>query len=77
MTDSTRRALRTAYQTVIALITVFPVILSILTDAFPDAGVAAQVAVAAASVATVTKILNALEDAGIIPAWLKESSEEE
>lgn len=74
MSDSTRRALRTAYQAIIAAVTTIPVILALLTQVLPAdsaASLAAYVVAITAGVAAVSKILNALEDAGLIPAWLK------
>jgi hypothetical protein len=64
MNPSTKRALRTGYQAVIALIVIIPVLLTALP-------VAAQVTAVVGAVAAVAKVLNALEDAGLIPAWLK------
>lgn len=68
MSDSTRRSIRTAYQVVVAIITYVPIILPLL-----PADVSASEAVVAfgAWVAVVTRIVNALEDRGVIPAWLK------
>lgn len=76
MNDSTRRTIRTVYQTAVALLTTVPVLLVIVLDALPEGSdikvrVAAIAASILAGVAAVTKILTALEDRGIIPAWLK------
>lgn len=76
MTDSTRRALRTAYQTIVALLSTIPILLGMASELLPaDSPLGAKVAAAAVSIlagiAVVTKVLNALEDAGILPAWLK------
>lgn len=76
MNDSTRRTIRTVYQTAVALLTAVPVILVIVLDALPEGSdlkikAAAIFASVLAGVAAVTKILTALEDRGIIPAWLK------
>lgn len=79
MSDSTRRSLRTAYQTLIAALTTIPAIAAILLQIVPaDSGaeLAALVASVVAGVAVVTKVLNVLEDAGLIPAWLKAKAEE-
>lgn len=64
MKPSTKRALRTGYQCVLALIVIVPVLLSTLP-------VTAQVTAIVTAVAAVAKAVNALEDAGLIPAWLK------
>lgn len=64
MKPSTKRALRTGYQAVLALIVIVPVLVSSLP-------VTAQVTAIVSAVAAVAKIVNALEDAGLIPAWLK------
>lgn len=64
MTPSTKRSLRTAYQCVVALIVIVPVIVSGLP-------IAAQAASIVTAVAAIAKVLNALEDAHLIPAWLK------
>lgn len=76
MTDSTRRALRTAYQVVLALVTTIPIIVTLLLTVIPaDSDLAVKVGAIALSIAggsaLVTKVLNQLEDAGLIPAWLK------
>lgn len=73
LSDSTRRALRTAYQTVIGALAVIGVLVAFIPQlqaTFPQvAGFALSIA---AGAALVSKALNALEDAGLIPAWLKE-----
>lgn len=69
MKDSTRRTLRTAYQSLLALIAIVPLLLS-------DLGVTEQAASVVVAVTLATKVVNALEDAGVIPAWLKESASE-
>lgn len=68
MSPSTKRVLRTTYQIVIALVTGIPLMLVGLP---PD--IAAQTAAVAigAWTAVVAKIINSLEDAGVLPAWLK------
>lgn len=74
MSDSTRRALRTAYQALIAAVTTIPVILALLSQVLPadsTASLATYIVAITAGVAAVSKLLNALEDAGLIPAWLK------
>lgn len=69
MTPSTKRALRTGYQLLVALITAVPVIVLVLPG---ELATEAVVVAFAAWVAVVTKAHNALEDAGLIPAWLKD-----
>jgi len=76
MNDSTRRSLRTLYQGIVALLTIVPVLLSIVLPLLPPGtDLTVKVGAIAASVlaglAVVTKVINALEDRGLIPAWLK------
>lgn len=68
MTNSTKRTIRTVFQLVIALIVAAPV----LATALHGTPVDVQVTAFAAIVAVVAKVVNALEDAGVIPAWLKD-----
>jgi len=78
MNESTKRSLRTAYQAVVSLLAVVPTVLLILqTDLSLSGTVAAVVATTLTWVATATKVLNSLEDAGLIPAWLKETPDSE
>lgn len=63
--ESTRRALRTAYQAVLALIAVIPVMF------VTNGNTPATALTVVAAVGVMSKIVNALEDAGVIPAWLK------
>lgn len=76
MTDSTRRALRTAYQFVVALVAIVPLVLAALPEGIRSGQLggeelAAILGVVIACHAFATKLINALEDAGRIPAWLK------
>lgn len=79
MSDSTRRTLRTLYQNIIAAAIAIPVIAAIvlpaLTGLIPDADLVAKITAGAATLVAVaiavTKVVNSLEDAGYIPAWLK------
>ena len=64
MKPSTQRAARTAYQAVLAMLVIIPVLLAALP-------LGAQVTAIVAAVAAAAKIVNVLEDAGLIPAWLK------
>lgn len=68
LNDSTRRALRTGYQFLIACIGIVPVLAEVIPAHSP---LAAQLAVVLAFLAAVTKVLNTLEDRGLIPAFLK------
>lgn len=68
MSDSTRRALRTAYQFVIALIAIVPTIALVLPN---DSPIGADIAVVLGWLVIVSKLINSLEDRGAIPAWLK------
>lgn len=69
MKTSTKRTLRTIYQGVIALVTTVPAIIAVLPDGLPFE---AKLASVVAGIAVVTKVLNVLEDKGLIPAWLKD-----
>lgn len=70
MSESTRRALRTTYQGVLAALVVVPVLAGALAGVgVPELAKVAGVLVAAIGV--VSKVVNAAEDAGIVPAWLK------
>lgn len=68
MNEGTRRTVRTIYQIVVALVFAVPVILVALPT---DVSTSAVVVAFAAWVAIITKVINTLEDAGLIPAWLK------
>lgn len=68
MNDSTRRGLRTAYQTIIGLVTALPLVIFALPA---DAQVTPVVVGVGVWIAVVSKAVNSLEDAGFIPAWLK------
>lgn len=72
MKESTRRTLRTVAQMLVALLFAIPVIVFAL-----PADVQAEPVVAGvlAWVVIVTKVLTTLEDAGIIPAWLRDNKE--
>lgn len=69
MKDSTRRALRTLAHGVIAGLIAVPVMAAALPT--PDGRIGAIVATVVAICAAVTKVVNALEDAGAIPALFK------
>lgn len=70
--SSWKRVTRTAFQIVIGLVTYVPVIVYAL-----PADVAAGVVISTlgAWIAIVSGVVNALEDAGLIPAWLKDVDE--
>jgi hypothetical protein len=65
MTPSTKRAIRTTFHVLIAVLTAIPVVVA--TSA-PTWAVGVQIVAVAA---IVSKTVNALEDAGVIPSWLK------
>lgn len=69
MSDSTKRWIRTVYKILVTLIVVTPVVLGALP---PDLAAHAYVAAYAASLAAVDRAINALEDAGYLPAWLRD-----
>lgn len=71
MNESTKRTLRTIEQIVVALIVAVPVIVFAL-----PANIQAEPVVVGtlAWVAIVTKVMTALEDAGLIPAWLRDEA---
>jgi hypothetical protein len=71
VSDSTRRSIRTLYQGLIALVIAVPSLAAILPT--PTPRIAAIVATTVALAAVVVKVVNVLEDAGLIPAWLKGS----
>lgn len=79
MKDSTRRALRTLYQGILGALAVLAIAVPIVQANIPDAetgvvwkwlSIACGATVAVTAV--VTKVVNALEAAGKIPAWLKQ-----
>ena len=71
LSASAKRSIRTLYQAILAMITIVPALLAVLPDGSPAAvklgGIAAAVAAASAAV-------NKAEDAGLIPAWLKDEA---
>lgn len=69
MKDSTRRSLRTFYQGLLAAIVAIPTMVAFLPTS--TANVTKIVAAVVAAVTVVSKVINALEEAGLIPAWLK------
>ena len=72
LADSTKRALRTLFQGLVAFIAVLPT----FTYIFPaNTPVGTQLAALVAATAVVSKVLNALEDKGLVPLWLRESTE--
>lgn len=68
LSAAARRALRTLYQATLAMVTLVPLLLAALPSGSP---LAVQLAGVAAAVATVSGVVNKLEDSGVIPAWLK------
>lgn len=72
MKDSTKRALRTLVQAIIAAAAAAPVVMSLLpTD--NDNILKIEGAVVAGA-AIVSKLVNVLEERGLLPEWLKSSS---
>lgn len=73
LNDSTRRALRTAYQYLLAAGLGLPPLLALIPDSLlkENAGVATLIGGLLAVLLVVVKVLNTLEDRGVIPAWLK------
>ena len=65
---SDRRAIRTAYQAGIALVIFIPIAL----EAFPGLSTTAAAVTLSAWIVVISKTINALEDAGVIPQWLKD-----
>lgn len=74
MKASTKRAIRTAYQLVVALATFVPLVVLLVPVEFTPAAVAAALPALVAWAAFVTKVVNAAEDAGLIPAWLRDDA---
>jgi len=73
LNDATRRALRTIYQFILACVGIIPV----LTELLPkDSPLVAQLLVVLGFLVAAVKVLNELEDRGIIPAWLKAPASE-
>lgn len=77
MSDSTRRALRTALQAILTLVTVTPALDAGLTWLARQAGAESRLGVLAVSIvaglALVTKAVNYAEERGWIRALLKET----
>lgn len=69
MSDSNRRVIRTIYQIVAAIITAAPIVVAGLPE---DVSNEALIVGFGAWVALVARLINTLEDEGIIPAWLKD-----
>lgn len=68
LSDSTKRSLRTAYKAIVAILTVVPIAIAALPV---DLSTTQLVVLVAASIAAVDRAINALEDAGLVPAWLR------
>lgn len=67
LSPSGKRVARTAYQVLVAVVTIAPLLVTVLAST-PAAGVAVLVG---GWIAVVALVLNRAEDAGLIPAWLK------
>lgn len=70
MNESTKRTIRTVAQMLVSLLVAIPVIVFALPS---DVQAEPVVLAVLAWVAVVTKAWNALEDAGVIPAWLRDT----
>ena len=70
MTDSTKRTLRTLVQVLLGACAAVAIVVPIIGAQFDQAAAVGGIAVAIAGM--VTKVMNALESARIIPAWLKD-----
>lgn len=68
MKPSDKRAARTGYQALIGVLTFVPIAL----EAFPGISTTAAAITLSAWIVVISKSINALEDAGVIPAWLKD-----
>jgi len=69
MSESNKRVLRTGYQILAALITGIPLVLLVLPA---DVQTVPLIVATGVWVGVVAKAINALEDADLIPAWLKD-----
>lgn len=70
MTDSTKRTIRTAVQVLLAVCAAIAIAVPIVGAQFGASAAVGGIALGLA--ATVTKVWNALENARIIPSWLKD-----
>lgn len=74
MNDSTRRALRTLYQNILGILIALPILAGAavtLPESFPfRAQIVGALVTAAAAAAAASKVINELEDRGIIRAFL-------
>lgn len=74
--ESTKRAIRTAFHLIVGVVTAIPVVVAIITaNLSVGAEVTAILGTVVATSVTVSKILNALEEMGLIPAWLRDDVE--
>lgn len=71
LSTSAKRSLRTLFQALLAMLTLVPMLLAALPDGSP---LAVKFGGIAAAVAAVTAAVNKAEDAGLIPAWLKDEA---
>lgn len=71
MTDSTKRAIRTGVQTLFGIVAAVAILVPIVGDQYPAlAGVGAA---ALGVTVAISKAWNALEEAELIPSWLKDA----
>lgn len=72
MQDGTKRTLRTAYASVVALTTAVPLVLAELPAGLVGESTTAQLVTFAAWTVFVNKAITKLEDRGVVPAWLRD-----
>ena len=72
--DGNRRTLRTAYATVVALLTAAPVIVGMVPIDLLGDNQEAQLIAFSAWLVFVNKAITKLEDFGVIPAWLRDAN---
>lgn len=71
LSTSAKRGIRTLYQALLAMITLVPALLAVLPAGSPAA---VKLGGIAAAVAAMSAAVNKAEDAGLIPAWLKDEA---
>lgn len=74
MNDGTKRTLRTAYATVVGFLTALPIMAGAIPVGQLDPSTEATIALFAGWVVIVNRAIAALEDHGVIPAWLRDTN---
>lgn len=76
LSDSTRRGLRTLYQATLTGLVTIPIVLAAIPQKVLDdnLGLATVIASILGVLAVVSKIINTLEDSGVIPPVLKNAT---